>query len=129
MALCLSRTRRGAASVMPLQPTFAGTRVSPAGSTPDLSSLGKADPTVLEPGVYHDTALELNNTDFPGPFKATADGVNRFPFGGFARNGDILDVPFIGAYRVSEIPAASSPHLATFVEAEPRDGGRGVCGR
>ena len=27
---------------------------------------------------------------------------NRFPFGGFPRNGDILQVPFIGAYRIYE---------------------------
>jgi hypothetical protein len=25
---------------------------------------------------------------------------NNYPFGGFARNGDIMDVPFIGAYRI-----------------------------
>ncbi len=32
--------------------------------------------------------------------KPTAAGPNRFPFGGFARNGDILETPFIGSYRL-----------------------------
>ncbi|HYO10569.1 MAG TPA: hypothetical protein VER17_16495 [Tepidisphaeraceae bacterium] len=27
-------------------------------------------------------------------------GVNKFPFGGFSRTGDVLAVPFIGAYRI-----------------------------
>lgn len=43
--------------------------------------------------------------NFPAPNKiANANGttvVNQFPFGGFARNGDILNVPFIGASRLS----------------------------
>lgn len=43
--------------------------------------------------------MQLWNTDQPGPFPVGA-GVNYHPFGGFARNGDILHVPFIGSYVV-----------------------------
>jgi DNA uptake protein ComE-like DNA-binding protein len=32
----------------------------------------------------------------------TVANPNYFPFGGFARNGDILQVPFIGAYRLQD---------------------------
>lgn len=100
-------------------PAFLGTHVTVAGDTTDLSSLGRADANVLEPSSYRDVAVELNASGFPGPFKATAPGPNRFPFGAFARNGDILDVPFIGAYCVH--PALSAPLVrpAAFVELNP----------
>ncbi|MGA2582593.1 MAG: helix-hairpin-helix domain-containing protein [Tepidisphaeraceae bacterium] len=39
----------------------------------------------------------------------------RFPFGGFARNGDILDVPFVGAYRITT-PQQESAGSGQFVE-------------
>lgn len=35
--------------------------------------------------------------------KPTAGGPNSYPFGGFARNGDILQVPFVGAYRIEDL--------------------------
>jgi len=42
--------------------------------------------------------IQLNNVDWPGPAKVGA--LNVFPFNGFARDGDLLQVPFIGAYRI-----------------------------
>jgi len=101
-------------------PTFLGTHVNRAAATSDLSSLGRPDAEVLEPALYHDLALELNGTGFPCPFKPTAGGPNQFPCGGFARNGDILDVPFIGAYCVRQVPAGPEDHRpASFVELNP----------
>lgn len=50
--------------------------------------------------AYKDITLQLNNTDFAGPNGPTSPR-NAFPFGGFARNGDMLEVPFIGSYRLA----------------------------
>ena len=44
--------------------------------------------------------IQLSNTGFPGPNPTKGAGGNLFPFGNFARNGDILQVPYIGAYRL-----------------------------
>ena len=55
------------------------------------------------PPIRLDCTAFPNGTGFPGPFPAlvpTATATNQFPFGAFARNGDILQVPFIGAYRL-----------------------------
>ena len=48
----------------------------------------------------------------PGPNPIAATG-NQFPFGGFARNVDLLQVPFVGAYRIT--PFGQSPAQG-FVE-------------
>ncbi|MEA2735830.1 MAG: hypothetical protein QOE14_2281, partial [Humisphaera sp.] len=48
----------------------------------------------------------------PGAFvgiNRTGAGVNLFPFGGFMRNGDVLSVPFIGAYCIRPVPAPPAP--------------------
>lgn len=36
-----------------------------------------------------------------------AQTINQFPFGGFARNGDILQIPFIAAYRIRKYQSAA----------------------
>src|SRR5207253_1598960 len=43
--------------------------------------------------------IPLNDFVWPAPFKPMLSG-NTFPYGGFARVGDVMQVPFIGAYRV-----------------------------
>ena len=46
-------------------------------------------------------AIQINNVDFGGPNKLlSTSGTPVFPFGGFTRVGDVLQVPFIGAYVV-----------------------------
>jgi hypothetical protein len=57
--------------------------------------------------------IQLNNDDFAGPNKSTGNTNNMYPFGGFARVGDVLQVPFIGAYRIREL-TSSDPN--EFVE-------------
>jgi hypothetical protein len=42
----------------------------------------------------------LSQQNVPGP-KPLGAGANQFPFGMFARNGDILQVPFISAYTLT----------------------------
>jgi len=49
--------------------------------------------------------IQLNH-GFGGPNKVgSTGGANLFPYGGFARNGDILQVPYIGAYRIRAVDA------------------------
>ncbi len=59
-------------------------------------TLGSANTLASYPVTF---PIQLINSLWPGlnPVAATN---NQFPFGGFARNGDILQVPFIGSYRV-----------------------------
>lgn len=52
-------------------------------------------------GVYF--TIQLANVDWAGPNPVPPGAPSppyRYPFGGFARNGDILQVPFIGGYSV-----------------------------
>ena len=66
-------------------------------------------PTLIPPTMFGNPALctyfnvfcpiRVGDFNMPGPNPVNA-GVNKFPFGGFARNGDMLQVPYIGAYTV-----------------------------
>jgi hypothetical protein len=55
--------------------------------------------------------IQVNNTDWPSPHTMAAGGVptpmNIYPVAGFPRNGDLLQVPFIGAYTLSNTPLYS----------------------
>ncbi|MDB5332180.1 MAG: Helix-hairpin-helix motif containing protein [Phycisphaerales bacterium] len=62
-------------------------------------NLGASDP--MPSYVNPFPPIQLNNVDFGGPNKLNgAYQFAQFPFGGFARTGDVLQVPFIGAYTV-----------------------------
>ena len=50
--------------------------------------------------------IQLCNADFGGFNKFKSDKVNIFPFGGFARVGDVIHAPFIGSYIVMSSPIA-----------------------
>jgi hypothetical protein len=56
------------------------------------------------------TWLNLSNNLLPG------NSTNKFPFGGFARNGDILQVPFIGAYEIYTLDTSASPPTRSILE-------------
>ncbi|HXE53400.1 MAG TPA: hypothetical protein VN541_10310, partial [Tepidisphaeraceae bacterium] len=78
------------------------------GSTIEIP-LGLATTGVIDPLRYRDVTIQLNNTDFGGPNGVRASTgapaePNAFPYGGFARNGDLLQVPFIGSYRLAVVP-------------------------
>jgi hypothetical protein len=45
--------------------------------------------------------IQWANVDQAGP-RATDAAPYRFPFGGFARNGDMLHIPFVGAYTLRQ---------------------------
>jgi hypothetical protein len=84
-------------------PRLTATTTEPVGtlSTGGLANFGTYNPSgtsaTLSP--YHDTALQLDNVTVAGHDPVNSSG-NLYPFGGFARNGDILHCPFIGAYRI-----------------------------
>jgi hypothetical protein len=53
--------------------------------------------------------VQVNSYGMPGPYKVNSHGTTatstppgqpKFPWGGFARTGDALAVPFIGGYRL-----------------------------
>ena len=58
------------------------------------------DPVVATAPYTNPFTIQLNSADFGGPNKIGAVTPAQFPFGTFARNGDILQVPFIGAYTM-----------------------------
>lgn len=72
-------------------PTFGGVW---NGSGNQFDPADNVNTTATYPKTF---TIQLFNDGFPGPSWV---GQNAFPFGGFARNGDILEVPFIGAYRI-----------------------------
>ncbi|MDP9172933.1 MAG: helix-hairpin-helix domain-containing protein [Planctomycetota bacterium] len=70
--------------------------------------------------------IQVYPAGMPGPNATSALAVNtpapqKFPFGGFARNGDILDIPFVGAYTVRILPQAAGTILE--MNALPMDCG------
>lgn len=103
-------------------------------ASPSMNEVKQGYPPVAgnNTPTYYTAAVEMNNADMGGPnptFTQTAtEGptanavnnaqVNHFPFGGFARNGDLLQVPYIGAYRIRAWTKAGSQPLGvqTFLE-------------
>jgi hypothetical protein len=60
--------------------------------TPSYQFNGKIVPTI-----------QLNALGWGGPFQLYGkNNGNVYPYGGFARVGDLFEVPFIGAYRVTD---------------------------
>jgi hypothetical protein len=96
-------------------PTLGGTTYMAApATTTNSSALGTAQGAVASGGTpslapYQDVPLQINNVDFGGPLKVsqTTPTGNYFPFGGFARNADMLEVTYIGAYKIWQWPAAA----------------------
>lgn len=76
---------------------------APTGGAPPVA-LGDADGI---PGTTFGTSrvIQLNVPGWGGRnlinTTVTATVLNKFPFGGFARVGDVLEAPFIGAYRIA----------------------------
>jgi hypothetical protein len=89
-------------------------------ANPDFSKLcsGSADTSATSPTAptYDTISLQLNNIGFPGPNPVQAVSGNSFPFGGFARNADMLQIPYIGAYRIKEHGAVLNSSTQGFVE-------------
>ncbi len=99
----------GTSGTMPRQ---SGTQQGPGDNTGpvlSLSTMGAADATVLAGAAapYADMPLQIGNVDFGGPLPLHT-APNYFPYGTFARNGDLLQVPYVGAYRISVAGSAGA---------------------
>lgn len=88
----------------------------PGMEAPYLPTLGRASGTdasgVLHAGQFKATIpaalpIQLSNLGFGGPNKTLNNAGNMYPFGGFMRNGDILQVPYIAAYTVTLHPVGN----------------------
>jgi hypothetical protein len=113
-----------------------GMRILPG----DEGNLGAGDTTIgvapiSNAGTFSTRPVQIANVDTAGPNKTyqqlsgtAASGYpltgppNHFPFGGFARNGDILQVPFIGAYTIRE-PGAARDTAVIEMNSLPMDAG------
>ncbi len=67
--------------------------------------LGRADSKSTFTNPF--APIQISGTGMPGP--VSANGKLGYPFGGFARNGDVLAVPYIGAYRIRTLADRNRP--------------------
>jgi hypothetical protein len=95
---------------LPLDPTGTGepSLTSSSGLGVTAVALGQNDTAASYKNDF--PPIQINNADFggynklqdpttiPGPYPRQA-----YPFGGFMRAGDVMQVPYMGAYRVREI--------------------------
>ena len=118
----LSNLTTGAPNLNTAKPTQYPVNTIPLGVIGQ--DLSKPNQYNLQAGVanqlYDDVPLELNNLDFGGPNGARNDSPvleqdsnshPAFPFGGFARNGDVLEVPYVGSYRLMYQPLKGTPQI------------------
>ncbi len=107
-------TASGPPTVAANAPRQTGTLVQASSVITNFASLGAADggagDTVAGPLAtpFREFALQIANTDFGGPYKLWS-AVDDYPYGGFPRNGDLLQVPYIGAYILTTTPTAQNP--------------------
>jgi hypothetical protein len=99
-----------------------GTALTAAGVVASTVPFGT--PTLTGKPGYRDIPLPMNSLDSAGPNiqRASSSGTaaTAFPYGGFARNGDMLQVPFIGAYRLAiEDPVGSGTGTLAVLEMNP----------
>lgn len=70
-------------------------------------ALGVADAAATTPVVTgvsdQHTGIQIHAADWPSPKQATTAMGNVEPFGSFAREADMLQIPFIGAYKLQTI--------------------------
>jgi hypothetical protein len=118
----------GAGTPMSPPPTWSGTLATASPPPRVLSGiLGVAQASTSVPAGavlwpnYHDMALQINNVDFGGPLKPASGAAatpNTPPLGAFPRNGDILQVTYIGAYKISPL---GTPTITTELNSVSAD--------
>ncbi len=99
-----------------------GSPTASAVTLPDY--LGADEPLVPTfqtfPIVWNNTYMagpnRLTPTNGSGTTPAPQPSPPQYPFGGFARSGDMMQVPFIGAYRVRTIAADGTAVAGEFQE-------------
>lgn len=98
-----------------------GTMPQPGESEPPFVQKRLGDRNPVGSYAHPFPAIQLNNTDWGGPNRtrdaATGSPLlepHQFPYGSFARAGDVLQVPYIGAYRVRLSDPTVTPDV--FIE-------------
>ena len=90
-------------------------------------SLGAASTTATYPQTFPIQLTTLTDEGMGVPAGTPATSLSQtlnsgplphYPFGGFARNGDLLKVPFIGSYRIRERNAISLPNANPQIVVE-----------
>lgn len=101
-------------------PTWTGTKSTVPAPNSTTLTIGTPSATTMVPWAnYHDTAIQMNNVDFGGPLKPTSGATNNpMPLGAFPRNGDILQVTFIGSYKLSPLGTPSTIYEMNPVTAD-----------
>jgi hypothetical protein len=74
--------------------------IDPTNMPTNACFLGLPKGGTLASSTYNTLPIELNNTYMASPNQISVVGTNMYPFGAFARNLDMLKIPFIGAYRI-----------------------------
>ncbi|HET6248030.1 MAG TPA: hypothetical protein VFE47_10065 [Tepidisphaeraceae bacterium] len=93
--------------------------------TPGINlGLNTGDPVATYANNF--PAIQLNNTDMGGPNKLFSNQTPYlYPFGGFARLGDVLQVPFVGAYMIfnGNVLLECNPVTRDVAAADDNDNG------
>lgn len=97
-----------------------------SGNPPGTDSVMQAPPVSAQPFGTAGTAtyttnyppIQMNNYGFAGPGSA-ALGAQSYPFGGFTRNLDILEAPYIGSYRLRRVATVSSNGTLVYTNSDP----------
>lgn len=77
--------------------------LTPDPAIPPIITLDDVPPAVGDASYDVEFTIQLAQQDWPALNRIAAAAGNAFPFGGFARTGDVLQVPFIGAYRINPL--------------------------
>lgn len=96
----------------------------PAGP-PGLVSLEVGNAFTITPNVIYANrypGIQLCNVDFGGFNKPGGGGPRVFPYGGFARTGDVVQATFIGSYLIAPtVTQGVVPKLAIEINAVTMD--------
>jgi hypothetical protein len=85
---------------------------APDGLSPDSQTPYNPDPLA---STFPTVSIQIANTFMAGPNPLNSEPLsptstaNTFPFGGFARNGDMMQIPFIGSYRITNETPTGNP--------------------
>ena len=83
------------------------------------AKVGGADPLASWAPTYPTFAIQIANHNGGSANPVTAATGNRAPYGGFARVGDLQQIPFIGSYHIAKYQNNGNANLAnsnSFVE-------------
>jgi hypothetical protein len=104
--ICKTLNRQGTPVAVVDQGTAFGAPFNTGFGLPDPHPPAVPIPTPPATFTTHFPPIQIANYAAAGPNPVSSTGANnpapqKFPFGCFARNGDMLQIPYIGAYQVN----------------------------